>query len=128
MGLIIARVDYVIWPFSRVGQIPPRPNFDLAKALSRRRAKEKNEGYLSNLMSKRAHPDDSKISPYSEWEWSTTAIVVKGSDKKNQRAEDLPRSKYKKSQRDDDIETIWRDRWNQMSRGGQLGRDAGREV
>lgn len=130
-GLIIARVECVLWPPSRFGRLPPRPHFDLDKALSRRRAKEQNEGYWLNLISKRAHPEDSTISPYSDWEWNTTASVKGNSQRDVEEETRRPAGRVSKSQKvdgdDDGRLALWRDRWNQMSRGGQLGRDARRE-
>jgi hypothetical protein len=129
VGLIIGRVECVLWPFSRFGTLPPRPNFDLEKALFCRRVKAQNESYWTNLKFKRAHPDDSTISPYSDdSEWSSDSSR-KGDVKRVGKGEEksLQKDKSRKSQRgDESVETARREVWNRMSRGGQMGNDAGR--
>ena len=90
LGLVTARVDLVLWPPWRFGSLPGRPNFDLTRALAQREAKERNVALGSGRFgSKAAHPDDSPISPYMDWEWSTDEAVVKKSVKKGKLAEVL---------------------------------------
>lgn len=115
LGLITARVDFILLPFSRFGPPAPRPGFDLEAALARRKAKEQNESVWSRLHSSKAHPDDSSITPYTDWEWS------KSEGDLNKAA---TRSSARKNRRDESVETEWRERLSRISRGGQLGRDA----
>lgn len=108
-------MDCILLPFSRFGPPAPRPGFDLEAALARRQAKERNEGIWSRLHTSKAHPDDSSITPYTDWEWSKSEADL---DKA------ATRSSARKSRRDDNVESEWRNQLSRMSRGGQLGRDA----
>jgi hypothetical protein len=105
----------VLVPFGRFGSVPPRPNFDLKRALARRQARERNESFILPLQGPKVHPEDSPVSNYTEWEWcSSDDATKKTSDVKDDR------SSARKSRREDQAE-IYRQSLGRMSRGGQLG-------
>lgn len=125
MALVIGRVDYIVFPFDRFGPIPGRPGFDANRANEKRHARERNMMIPRDLQLRRAHPDDSTISPYSDWEWVTgdsDSEKKKGRAQRKRVNEREEKHRRSKSRRDDDMESIWKDKLNRMSRGGQLGR------
>ena len=133
MGLAFGRIDYILHPISQFGPVPGRPNFDAVRANEMRHARHRNENPISiDMQTRRAHPDDSAVSPYSDWEW---VVNTRTSERNQASAEEEEEeggrssphrssnraSRNGKSRRDDDFETIWRDQLNRLSRGGQLG-------
>jgi hypothetical protein len=124
VGLILARVDYILWPLSRFGKVPPRPHFDLAGALRRRAdRKERVEKNWSENMSKHLDPSDSALSTTAaDWEW-----VKDGRKKDGEEERETSTPRKRRAKKDEELEATRRDQWNSMSRGGQMGRDAGRE-
>lgn len=145
IGLITSRVDMILWPPSRFGMMPNRPNFDVAKMRSIHEARnERTKQFLPANRGGRSHPDDSTLSPYaiSEWEWSTDSHGSKGVKGHSQNSQDnivaeddtaiieaatLSQAAEKKRSRQERREANQKaaqKAWNQLSRGGRLGDDA----
>lgn len=198
LGLVTSRVDLILWPPARFGRPGPRPGFSHSRGYSNAHlgASGSSGGgsepstasivhpslarSLSQKGGSRAHPADSTLSPYTDYDDPRAreakpnpeadpdahpssdadadgdaddaalplgaALERKGSPSRKSFSlssssasdnavgdgdgdvETNSRRKSWKDQvwRDDDVEKIWRARLNSMSRGGQLGDDAGR--
>uniref|UniRef100_V5GP93 Peptidase S26 domain-containing protein n=2 Tax=Kalmanozyma brasiliensis (strain GHG001) TaxID=1365824 RepID=V5GP93_KALBG len=121
MGLITSRIEAVVWPPERWGRPAPRPeprgeangkypqssndrmtqvNPSLARVLDEMTLMDKQG------RGRKAHPQDSVISPYVDWD--DPHAQDEGTDPKEE-GEDGRRRKHA---------------WNQSSRGGRLGDDA----
>lgn len=143
LGLITARVEMVLWPPSRCGPLPLRSDFDaeLKAKLRQIRAQRQSANQISKVT--KAHPEDSSITPYRDWEWASDrlrgdgdAVMRSSIPRQGSRSEDeeqvvsptkkMQRSSAMQSRHDDDFELVWRERLNSMSRGGQLGDNAQR--
>lgn len=144
IGLITARVDMILWPPSRFGMMPNRPNFDVAKVrLIHEARNERTKQILPANRGGRSHPDDSSLSPYaiSEWEWSTDSHGSKGVKGHSERLKDMiaeddstiiekatlsqaAEKKRARQERREANQKASQRAWNQISRGGRLGDDA----
>lgn len=74
LGLVTARVDMVLWPPSRFGPLPPRPDFDAQRLESLRKVRQQREKFGLKGYGRRSHPDDSVLSPYTDWEWASNHL------------------------------------------------------
>lgn len=136
MGLITSRVEVVLFPLSRFGKLPPRPGFH-AERMQESRQKRERRTQLDLSGQGRAHPDDSVLTPFVEWEKSREEESVRqhatapdqedGTDDALPDDHQLDLRKARRRERDERRAAkamSWKEEWNRVSRGGRLGDDA----
>lgn len=128
MGLITSRIEAILWPPARFGYPAPRPSNTAAKSgqyppstpVGERedRLTQVNPSLarildeMTNMSPKsrvKAHPEDSAISPYVDW-----------NDPNHPEAEEEVGGKLEGGEKD----RRRKETWNNLSRGGRLGDDA----
>lgn len=131
MGLVTGRIEYVVWPPARFGHPAPRPSSNSIgsgpqqyppSSTDRRRREDRSTQVNPSIarileeMTKldpksrsKAHPEDSVISPYVDWNDPNAREPQDGDAKEQDRGKE---------------DRIRKHAWNHLSRGGRLGDDA----